>query len=377
MININCKRDKDGLYELDDLDKTDHVIKTGRVSESKQGANFWLQRNYGASFLVKYREYPSYIFALYAELLYSGICKRNNVRCANIDVGKYKGNYCVLSEDVTIGADEKFDSYGLAYISGKSQDDVYGEDKNIFRKDFFANQLYSFAEKIQNDFKHVEIDENFLNDLYKLAVLDLMMCQRDRNPTNIMFTLGKKDENGKRTLKVAPIFDNEFCFGFMRLSAFYNHYHLDPIAYAKETEGGFSLSNLFLDASYDATCFETPIFGTKNEIERFRFPLCLDVEDSKFKNDRKKATEILKKEYDNIANIAVNNKEIGSFIENFDEDVFEVANQIKKSSGFEIPEAYLENCSMIISRNLRCLKKRIAKIKQAKENDEIGNEKGE
>lgn len=376
MININCKRDKDGFYLLNEIDKSEHVISTGSFSESKQSVNFWIQRDYGAPFLVKYREFPSYIFALYSELIYSEICKRNNIPCANIDVGKYGGNYCVISEDVSVGADERFDAYGLAYLSGLEKDSLYAGNGKEFRKNFYANRLYDYADKIQKTFKHIHVDENFKNDLYKIALMDLLTIQRDRNPTNIMFLLGKKDERWNQTLKVAPIFDNEFSFEFMRLSAFYLRYNIDPVEYAERTKGLISLNSMFNNECLSVSRYVTPIFGTKSKVESFRFPLCMDCEKDTFQEERKKATAILKREYDNFAKIALENKEINSLINNFDFDVFSIAEEIKEKSGFEIPEEYLDISESIIARNLKRLKNRIAKLEQ-NENQMVEKERGE
>lgn len=375
MININCERDKNGFFDIGKLDMTNHSISFGRVSETKASANFWVHREGAPSFLVKHRDFPVTIFALYAELIYAEICKKNNVKCANVDAGKFDGHICVLSEDVSVNADERFDCYGLACLSGISHEEVFADSGKDFRKNFYADKLYYFATKIERESRGgLMVDKDFLIDLYKLGVMDLLLCQEDRNPTNIMFLIDR-DEKGKRVLRVAPTFDNEFSLGLLRLGALYQHFQVNP--FEKKRENDFMIESVLSDECREVTKYVTPIFGTRERVERFSFPISSDCENLRFENERKKTKEILNSEFKNMAIVALSNPEIYSFIKNFDANIFEIGETLKKQTGIKIPEIYLDSCEDVVRRNLERLKARIEKMEKCIVKKEEKSEKGE
>lgn len=365
MININCKRDENGFYDIDGIDLFSHKIVMNTFSEKKDSFNFWCYPNHGLPFLVKYRNYPSYIFALYAELLYSGACKANGVKCADIDVGRYQNNYCVLSQDIAYSADEKLDAYGLALLAGVSQKEMLYDEKKQFREGFYADRLYQYALKVKEIFPELEIDKNFLLDLYKIAFLDLMFCQEDRNPTNIMFLIHRKGD--RRYLSVAPIFDNEFAFEFMRLAGFYLHYKLDPVEVYNDVSQRANVASLFNFECLEVSKYATPIFGTTGKVERFRFPMALNSSDDSFAIPRRTASLISKKEYENMARVICENDDMRQFVEMFDADFLQIGKQIRKEQGFEIPIEYLELCDDIFSYNFKRLKNQIKKQEKLQE----------
>lgn len=374
MIKINCERDEDGFFDIGKLDLTAHSIAFGSVSEGKSSANFWVHREDAPSFLVKHRDFPVTIFALYAELIVAEICKKNHVKCANIDAGKFDGHICVLSEDVAFGAEEKFDAYGLACLAGISRDEVFANSGKAFRKNFYADKLFEYACMIERKVNDFKVDKNFLIDLYKIAVMDLLLGQEDRNPTNIMFLIDRTDD-GKRILKVAPVFDNEFSLGFLRLGSLYQHYNVNPFDKARNND--FMVSSILNDECHEVCKYVTPIFGTRERVERFRFPVSANCEDYRFSDSRKKSKEILKSEFNNIAIIALSNPEIYSFIQNFDANIFEIGKELKAQTGIEIPEIYLDSSEDIVMMNLKKLKTRIESMEKCIIRRDEKTEKGE
>lgn len=56
-------------------------------------------------------------------------------------------------------------------------------------------------------------DETVERDLKRLILLDFLLLQQDRHGENIQFEISKNSKNDS-VLKLAPIFDNEFCFLF-------------------------------------------------------------------------------------------------------------------------------------------------------------------
>lgn len=373
MINIDCERDEQGFYILDSIDKNTHTICQNASQPLKNSENFWFHRNNGSSFLVKYRKYPAYIFALYAELLCEGVFKQNGVRCANVDVGKYNGQYCVLSESVISEYDESFNAHKLASLSGFDPISLLASDEDWSTQDYFyADKLYEFANDIKMAFPEIVIDEDFLLDLYKLSFIDLMCNQKDRNPTNILF--GLKDFGETTTLSVAPVIDNEYSFEFLRLLTLYNHYKIDPNLRNLKNENHKRVFDAMNQEFMRASKYSTPIFGTKDVVDLFRIPASLNCEDEKYKLHTALASSIIEDEYTNMAIAICKNPKLREFYEGFSVDMFAIGENIKNQSGFEIPTEYLEMTQKICEANYKRMKsfvksidKKIAKMQSNKQ----------
>ncbi len=370
MISVRCERNNRGFYDFDKIDKSNHRIVMNALSERKNSENFWCYPSYDIPFLVKYRKYPSYVFALYSELLYEGACKQNGVKCANIDVATYRGQSCVLSEDVAYHADERFNAYGLAMLAGIDREELYYNEDKTFRKGFYADRMYQYALLAKKQFKELEVDKNFLLDLYKMAFIDLMFAQEDRNPTNIMFLINKNGD--KRTLSVAPLFDNEYSFGFMRLSAFYLYNHLDPFEVMNDPVQNFGIGAVFNADCEEVARYATPIFGIHQKVDKCRFPLELSVSDKESLPFKKSANKVLKQEYESMAKIVLSNPEMKKFVDDFKVDMFAVADNVKARQHFEIPEDYAVLAQEIFEFNYKRLQKQISKMQNLESEEEKG-----
>lgn len=66
-------------------------------------------------------------------------------------------------------------------------------------------------------------DESVERDLKRLVLLDYLLLQQDRHGGNIEFEISKNSK-GDSVLKLAPIFDNEFCFLFVYDEAVWDNY---------------------------------------------------------------------------------------------------------------------------------------------------------
>lgn len=367
MIKIDCNRDEKGFYELDGLSKDKHVVVLNAVQPDKNNSeNFWCYSNYADPVLVKFRSLPAYVFALYAELLCEGVCKQNCVRSADIDVGKFKGQYCVLSKSVSAGYDEVFDarkliSLGILWLENPS----YFEGDNLYKQLFFADYLFEIAQSFSEVNPEITLDKNFLFDLYKIAFVDLMCNQKDRNTTNILFGIKKQDD--KKILSVLPMIDNEYSFEFFRLLTLYSHYKINPNERDLGNENHKRVFDAMNQEFMRASKYSTPIFGTKDYVDLFRIPASLNCEDEKYNLHRAMASSIRDEEFENMAEIICKNPKMREFYQNFSVDMQATADDVKAKTGFEIPQEYVQMTQAICEDNYckmqQCVKKLDRKYK--------------
>ena len=367
MIEINCKRNPDGFYLLDEIDSDQYFIY---LNEKFAGSiNYWCVPMKEKSFIMKSRKSNSYIYALFSELLVSQICKKNLIPCANIDIGIFKGDFVVLSEDVFDPDDERLDAKGLMELAGEE----FVQNKFKIYENFYAEKLLEYAKRIQRIYSEIEIDPNFLNDLYKIAFIDIIVGQTDRNPTNLMFKIKRVGE--RRVLSVAPIFDNEFSLEAMRLGRMYDGLHINPITliYSNEEED-YQLVEDFSEMAMNFSHFESPIFGTSMPLDLNIFNKNSSLNDA-YKQFKETSLRNRTKAMRSMAKIIVNNKDLFNIYKNFDCDIFEIAKSIHKDLNFAVPESFMQMSQKIVENNYNQLKKYVEKEFKRREEKEI-NESG-
>lgn len=362
MIKIDCFRDEKGFYDIDNINKKTYKICFRVRSERKNSENFWCCPKNGATapFIVKFMNKPGYIFALYSELIVSGLCKQNKVPCANIDVGKCNNNFCVISEDVSFGADERFSTYELARLSGNSETIMYPDER---ADHYYVENLFKLAQRACKVVPNLKLDPNFLMDLYKLAFVDLMVSQEDRNPSNLMFTIRKKGFH--RVLSVAPMFDNEYSFSFMRLIPRFKTLGVEPypVITAENPERN-QVVRCVNAKTYENNQYLTPILGIKQGLEHYVYPLKRGTE-GELELHRSLAKSINEDAYTDMAKVFLENPGFARFCTYFVADTEEIGNKIYEESGFKIPPIYLNMAQAIISDNYKRFVKYLKKEKRS------------
>lgn len=82
--------------------------------------------------------------------------------------------------------------------------------------------------------KDIICDESVGRDLKRLILLDFLLFQQDRHGRNIEFEISS-NKMGDSVLKLAPIFDNEFCFLFMYDELVWDNYQYNTDAFLSRT----------------------------------------------------------------------------------------------------------------------------------------------
>lgn len=362
MIKIDCLRDKNGFYDIDNISKKDYKICFRIFSDRKNSENFWCIPKDGekAPFIVKFMKKPGYIFALYSELIVSELCKQNKVPCANIDVAKSKDNFCVVSEDVTFDADERFDCYELARLSGAKKDALSRENRD---QNFFVENLYNMAQRACKVVPGLKLDKDFLLDLYKLAFIDLMVSQEDRNPSNILFTI--KKSGFRRILSVAPLFDNEYSLSFMRLIPRFKGQGIEPFPAitTENAEDNISVAKINY-RTYECSQYVTPILGIKSGLTPFVFPVNKGLPGD-WNLNCAISKNINASAYSDIAKVFLENEKFAKFCTYFVVNAQEIGKKIYEEQGFKIPDMYLNLAENIILDNYKRFAKFVNKERRS------------
>lgn len=144
----------------------------------------------------------------FGEVLYSRVCKKLHCNCVNATFAEM-----TIGDDLSHGAliDYFWESDTLEAISygdivrrcnlygGRASEEMIVDNIIALSKTFAKNWGLNFdAEKAKTD-------------LTKLAILDYFFAQTDRHRDNVEFLINATD------MKLAPIFDNGFCFNLWRM----------------------------------------------------------------------------------------------------------------------------------------------------------------
>ena len=123
----------------------------------------------------------------------------------------YENKKGLVSYDVTKNGEELLNGNYLFALSKSNQ--------NYPINDF--NSYITSLKKLKQQGYNFDLKQQIVN-LYKIAVFDSLTAQSDRHISNVFFIVNKKD----KTLKVAPLIDNELAFNIENESAtlYYNYY---------------------------------------------------------------------------------------------------------------------------------------------------------
>lgn len=148
-------------------------------------------------------------FADYGEFMASVIGKFVGVNLIKTHLVHKSNDYGVLMDNFKQQENEYIALSSI--LSCFNEDEMRTYDKVIAAVKFFCED---------ND---IVCDESVERDLKRLILFDYLMLQQDRHGENIEFEISK-DEKNDCFLKLAPIFDNEFCFLFLYDERIWNNY---------------------------------------------------------------------------------------------------------------------------------------------------------
>ena len=190
-------------------------LKTRREIFDGIEPKFWISID-GTEYLYKYN--PDFEDVTFGEVFISALCKSLGVKCVDASfaygtvVGeKTKG--CLVKSYID---DNTYETISLMRITNKLQE-KWSISNNDFTRESTPDNIY---EDLTNYLKgkNCEIDSSILQDLKVMALFDYVTAQIDRHEKNIEFLVTKKD--GKLNLKLAPMYDNGRCFGFVFSNGF-------------------------------------------------------------------------------------------------------------------------------------------------------------
>ncbi len=136
-----------------------------------------------------------YIESAYNELFCELLAKKLSIKCANYQLKKTKQNELILISKNFLKSNETLVE-ACSFIKNQTN------SLDTLLKTLKASQHCSTYEM---DKKQIELD------LFKIIVFDYLTSQSDRHDKNYGFI--KSQICGKTHLCVAPIYDNEHCFG--------------------------------------------------------------------------------------------------------------------------------------------------------------------
>lgn len=180
-----------------DRTQTDVGIST------KSFGRFWFHTPKGKAIFKTYDDYQSEIrdLRIVNELLCYELSKQMGIRCAEYELAHLADDVTgVVTYNVTKPSEQLINSvelYKRQYLSQRQDLVDYSKALAFYIKDGYD----------------VDLDKA-MKDLYKITLFDSLTMQSDRNSANIFFLI---DEQNK-TLKVAPLIDNEYAFNTQNFS---------------------------------------------------------------------------------------------------------------------------------------------------------------
>lgn len=191
--------DKTNIIYLEDKNITKDEYKSiicESISFSRKKDYLKMIKKYNNQIYI-FKEKGMNYYGLINELIGSFLAKKINLDTVSYDICKCDGKLGIASKNFK---DEKYDY-------------KYLNDLTIIKPYIFA---LSNINNIKEECITQENKDSIINQILKLICLDLYMCQRDRNMSNIQFKIDK-DTN---YLSLAPIYDYYDCLD--NLSVLYN-----------------------------------------------------------------------------------------------------------------------------------------------------------
>lgn len=213
-----------------DLNK---YIKTAENVSKGVDPKFWLEID-GNRYLYKYYEEEKFSdscrrgqMRTICEVFVSALCKKLGIDCVEASFGS-----ATVDQHFTFGGKKtsivKLETKGClikSYLTDDIVESIPLVDITTFmQRQKNANLLvtdpkstYETA-KFFCEQKGYVLDDDIYPKLKAIALFDYVSGQTDRHDSNIEFLVYKKD--GKKHVKLAPLFDNGRCFGYRRFPGY-------------------------------------------------------------------------------------------------------------------------------------------------------------
>lgn len=190
------------LHQLDDILMEERHAGDIGVS-TKSFGKYWFYMPKGKAIFKTY-DAPAFKSIkeqrMYNELICYELCKRLGIACAVYEPAVKQGikglvTYNVAEEDEVL-------------ITG---DEFLNRPFSLHSIEDYMNRIYEIDEY---QLYKIDIDETY-KTLFKILVFDLLTLQTDRHNENLFFL---KNET-KKTIRLAPLIDNEFAFGGKKIAS--------------------------------------------------------------------------------------------------------------------------------------------------------------
>ncbi len=161
------------------------------------------------------------------EVLVGILCKKLGIECVESSFGSAKVDYCINFGGKKSSI-EKMDTKGCLIKSYLNKDVIESislaemtifeqRQKNVILHVTDPTSTLATA-KFFCDQKGYALDAGVYEKLKAIALFDYVSGQTDRHDSNIEFLVYKRD--GKKCVKLAPLFDNGRCFGYRRFPSY-------------------------------------------------------------------------------------------------------------------------------------------------------------
>ncbi len=191
-------RAPDGYIDFDRVVAENDVETKREVRGNVNREKDWIDIN-GGSVLVK-TDAEGQPNSEYSELISCALAKQAGIETAEYDMVSYKGDTGLITKNVCKEGEEMISLYEL--IGNGPDSETCPDTIDIY------HVFDSLDEKLQMEgFDDNEIDSCMLS-LRKQLLFDLTIMEADRHLENLSLIFGK-DENGKRTVRLAPMYDTE------------------------------------------------------------------------------------------------------------------------------------------------------------------------
>ena len=213
-----------------DLNK---YIKTAENVSKGVDPKFWVEIE-GDKYLYKYYDVEKYSdscrrgqMRTICEVFVSALCKKLGIDCVKASFGSATiDKYLTIGGKKTPVAKQNIDGCLIkSYLTKDVVEAISLRDITMFvqrQKDAILlvndpKSTYETAKFFCDKNKYTLADDT-LQKLKAIALFDYVSGQTDRHDSNIEFLVYKKD--GKKCVKLAPLFDNGRCFGYRRFPSY-------------------------------------------------------------------------------------------------------------------------------------------------------------
>ncbi len=258
-----------------------------------------------------------------AELMYQDFAKENGLPCADVDIGYIGGLKAIISKSVLSSDCERL-SCNL-FIS--EMEDLLGGNTQTYS----VENLTRLA-KIYCEMNGLTLENGFEQKLFLISLFDYLAVHSDRSEFNLLFEI----DNNKKVFKVCPVFDNEFTFGIMNLSVYF-----EQILNSQEHELYRLVSNNQLDDITLEQIEEHYDGDIRTITPAVYLPVDFDAEkyipnffgESNYPIDRITNT---------FADYLCKNDKLLKIFQNIKFNAKKSAERIKEKTGFVIPEFFIQ-----------------------------------